>query len=470
MVLAEIIGRHSSLPKRMAVQSALSGLFAALLVLAACGEVTAPTFEDPPNIVLILVDDLRWDALGVTGHPFSVTPNIDRLASEGILFENAFVVHSVCKPSRASMFTGQYSHNHGLLHNGMAWHPRDANVFEALKAAGYRVGYVGKWHLGSAVGIPPPWFDRWVSFSGQGEYRDPTLNIDGELIAHTGHMTDLLTTYSLDFLKKATPDTTPFVLVLSHKAVHAPFTPQERFEGTLAAAAIEPPPTFEEDLSLKPAWVATRAISEDVGQLRSLIQQYFETLRGVDESVGEVLAAIQERGLLDETLVILIGDNGFFLGEHRLIDKRAAYEESIRIPLIVRFPGWFTTPGRSQHIALNIDIAATLHDAAGVPGPGALAPESRSLRTVARQGVRSSFLYEYFEEPRHPVTPTLRAIRTLRYKYTTYLGAPDQTDELYDIRLDPVETNNLLESPDHQHVLESLRSELADLRARTGDL
>lgn len=462
-------------PARRRTRVSPSSLGAALLAAAlsvACEEATSPPPEGAPNVVLILVDDLRRDAVGSLGPSPVETPNLDRLGDEGLWFESAFVVQSVCKPSRASFFTGLYPHAHGLRTNGGDWSRRHKNVFGALESLGYHIGYVGKWHLGGVT--PPDWADRWVSFAGQGEYLDPLLNVDGRDVRRQGHMTDLLTEYATGFLR-ATSDR-PFFLVVSHKAAHAPFTPQARWSGTVDASALELPPSLGDDLADQPTFVRERAAQVDRGRLVQRIREYYELVRGVDESVGRIVGTLEELGILDESLVIFAGDNGFLLGEHGLLDKRVAYEESIRVPLAVRYPAWFSGGERTDRFALNIDVPATImHAVTGTAesfpfrflGLGAEGVD-RSLKLVADGADRPAFLYEYFREQKFPATPTMRAVRTRDFKYVRYEDGT-QVEELYDLRTDPREMDNLVAEESYGEVLRALRGELARLRMETRD-
>jgi N-acetylglucosamine-6-sulfatase len=417
-----------------------------------------------PNILLIVVDDLRSDALGVTGHPFFKSPSIDRLANEGVLFQNSFVVHSLCSPSRATLMTGLYSHQHRVLDNDTPLNPQLPTVAQLLRAAGYETAFIGKWHMGYYNATPKPGFDRWVSFIGQGKYLNPIINVDGEKFQASGHITDILTNYALDFL--ASNRQKPFFLVLSHKAVHAPFTAQARFYRIYENANIIFPATKGEDLSDKPAFL--QAYSEFFKQdLKLRIRQYYECFAGVEEGVGKILAKLTQKNELDNTLIIFTGDNGFLLGEHNLGDKRLAYEESMRVPLLARYPAWFPSGTRSQTFALNIDLMPTVLDAAGVSAARNLPGISlRRLATGAAQ--RNCFLYEYFPDLALPIIPPMRAIRTPDYKYVKYFG-PNVIDELYDMRNDPIESNNLITYPALSGVLSRLRFQLDSLRIAAYD-
>jgi arylsulfatase A-like enzyme len=282
---------------------------------------------DRPNIVFILMDDLRWDALGCTGHPFVKTPNIDRLAREGAKFSNFFVTTPLCSPSRGSFLTGRYVHAHGVKGN------RDNNALshqlvtfpKLLHDAGYSTAYVGKWHMGNDDS-PRPGFDRWVSFRGQGVYVDPLLNIDGQAEKKSGYISDLLSDYAVEFVKR--PHTKPFALYLAHKAVHGPFTPAERHKGLYAVDPIPRRPNVQDNLEGKPA--VTRPVegkpAAQQGTMSGddLIRNQLRVLTAVDEGIGRILKALEETGRLDSTMVVFTSDNGYFWGEHALGLRRVA--------------------------------------------------------------------------------------------------------------------------------------------------
>lgn len=418
-----------------------------------------------PNILVILVDDLRWDALSVSGHPFFKSPNIDRIGNEGAIFRNAFVVHSLCSPSRATLLTGAYSHQHGVINNDIPLKPSIPTVPKILQAAGYETAFIGKWHMGSVTAHPQPGFSRWVSFKGQGSYIDPELNVDGKTLNAQGHMTDILTDFTLEFLSK--DRAAPFFAVLSHIAVHDPLTVQERFVGKYEKENVTLPVSYGEDPSEKPEFLRCRSFRND-SLLTNKVKRYFETLDGIDECVGKLLDKLSEKGILDETLIVFTSDNGYFFGEHNLVDKRMAYEESMRVPLLVRYPNWFKVSAVFPRLlALNLDIAPTLLEAAGIAAPASM--QGVSLRKLANgEAQRQSFLYEYFYIPRESCTPTMRAVRTQNYKYVTYFDTT-QTEELYDLIKDPIEMRNLIKDSTYTAVLQRLRFQLDSLRVATGD-
>ncbi len=434
--------------------------------------------EEPsrPNIVFILVDDLRVDSLGCTGHPFSKTPNIDRLAREGATFRNAFVTTPLCSPSRASFLTGLYAHEHGVRDNrnydGLSH--RLVTFPRLHRDAGYETAYVGKWHMGTDDS-PRPGFDRWVSFKGQGQYADPVLNIDGEVKKTEGYITDILSDHAVAFLERR--HERPFALYLSHKAVHGPFTPAGRHSGLYADQPIPRPESAEDSLEGKPAVTrkearapTKRAAAKKArrrGTGTEVIRNQLRALRSIDEGVGRILEALERAGRLDETLVIFTSDNGYFWGEHGLGDKRWAYEESIRIPLLMRLPGLIEAGSTIDRIALNVDIAPTLLDLAGVAIPADF--HGRSLVPLLRGEAipwREAMLAEYVQEERYPQTPSWQAVRTGRWKLIRYTEL-EGMDELYDLRADPHELRNLIREPDARSALEALEAELARLRDAT---
>ncbi len=425
-----------------------------------------------PNIVFVLVDDLRWDALGSTGHPFVKTPNIDRLAKEGLMFRNAFVTTPLCSPSRSSFLTGQYAHKTGVLdntnhnelsHSLQTW-PR------LLQQAGYATGYVGKWHMGNDDS-PRPGFDRWVSFRGQGVYGDPPLNVDGKSQQHTGYITDLLSDYAVEFVKREHQK--PFALYLAHKAVHEPYTPAARHKELFSDQPIKRAPSAQDPLDGKP--VLQRAIEGQVklgpgtGPADQLVRNQLRCLTSIDEGVGRILKALEETEQLDNTIVIFTSDNGFFWGEHGVGDKRAAYEESIRIPLLIRYPKLIKAGTQREQMVLNIDIAPTLLELAGVKIPADV--QGRSLvQLFGTQGNsakgRTAFLAEYFAERHDARIPTWQTVRTPGWKFIHY-NELEGMDELYDLQTDRYEMKNLISDAKHQAQLKELQAQLAQLLAET---
>jgi N-acetylglucosamine-6-sulfatase len=440
-----------------------------VVALFAATEVSSAADALRPNVLFILIDDLRWDALGCTGHPFLKTPNIDRIAREGALFRNAFVTTPLCSPSRASYLTGQYAHTHGVQGNGGGADEghRLVTFPKLLHEGGYETAYVGKWHMGDDDS-PRPGFDRWVSFRGQGDYHNPTLNVDGQQVKTEGYVTDILTDYAEKFLRQ--PHEKPFCLYLAHKAVHSGFTPAPRHRDAFADREIVRAPSARDTLEGKP--VLTRKLAEperanqNPGTKDEVVRNQLAAVLAIDEGVGRLLATLTETGRLNDTLVIFTSDNGFFWGEHGRGDKRMAYEESIRVPLLMRYPKLFPAGTTREQFALNIDIAPTLLELAGVSIPAHV--HGRSLVPVLRgetAGWRTSFLTEYFGNPNNRI-PGWQAVRTDRWKWIRYLGL-DGLEELYDLNADRYEMHNLVGQAATRTIAADLKADLERLLEQT---
>ncbi len=441
----------------------------------------------PPNIVLVVVDDLRFDDFAAAGHPFARTPHIDRLAREGVRFLNAFATTPLCSPSRASILTGLYAHHHGILDNtnrSEASH-RLPSFPRQLRQAGYETAFIGKWHMGNDD-TPRPGFDHWVAMKGQGEAIDPWLFENGARSRVSGYVTDLLSERALEFVSRRRA--APFFLMLAHKALHpnfiqhddgstsaigdGGFVPAERHRALYEDAAIPRRPNYARRPKGKPA------LERRIGDLPPLgpatvtddktIRDRLRMLAAVDEGLGALMARLQERADLDQTLIVLVGDNGYFYGEHGLRDeRRLAYEESIRAPLLVRYPPVAAAGATPPQLALGIDIAPTLLELAGVRP--ALPMDGRSLVPLLRghrAPWRDSFLIEYTSDIVFPRIERMgyRALRSERHKYIRYRELQGM-DELYDLEADPYELENLIASAAHQALRERLDAQLEDLVA-----
>ncbi|MGD8867528.1 MAG: sulfatase [Gemmatimonadales bacterium] len=452
------------------------------LTAPAASTVAAQTRPQPRNIVLILSDDHRYDFMSFleSAPDFLSTPSMDRMADGGMLVANAFVSTSLCSPSRASILTGQYAYHHGVVDNQSQLREGAILFPQMLQEAGYQTAFVGKWHMGHQSDEPRPGFDHWVSFRGQGVYFDPTLNVDGEHHDVKGYITDILTDYAIDWLDERDP-AKPFFLYLSHKAVHAEFKPAPRHRGVYADVTPDYPVTMantEENYEGKPRWVRAQRYSWHGvdymyhGQMEfdEFYRSYAETLLAMDESIGHVLDYLERTGLAESTLVIYMSDNGFVLGEHGLIDKRHAYEESMRIPMLAWAPGLIQPDSRIDQLILNVDVAPTLLDLAGVSTPEWM-DGSSFLPLLERRPIpwRDRFDYVYYWEYYFPQTPTTFALRTDRYKYIFYHGIWD-TDELYDLQNDPLERWNLARESAHRDRAVAMRDELFQRLAEVGAL
>jgi len=434
----------------------------------------------PYNIIFILSDDHRYDALGFMGRiPFLQTPNLDRMAQEGCHLQNAFVSTALCSPSRASIFTGQYAHSHRVVDNN-AGIPQNLIFFpQYLQELGYETAFFGKWHMGNDTGQPRPGFNQWVSFRGQGVYYNPLLNVNGEAVKRQGYITDLLTDYALEWLNQKRDK--PFFLFLSHKAVHAMFEPAERHRDRYKQATIPYPKNMadsEENYQGKPAWVRAQRNSwhgvdymyYGTMDFDTFYRRYCETLLALDESVGRMLQAVEQRGLKQNTIVFYMGDNGFGFGEHGLIDKRHMYEESMRVPFLAYAPEMIKPGQKITEMVQNIDIAPTCLELAGAAAPDYM--QGRSMLPLLQGKTtpwRDAVLYEYYWERNYPQTPTVHGIRTDRYKYIHYHGIWD-CDELYDLQVDPEENHNLIQSEAHQELVRELNQRLFNMLESTGGM
>ena len=457
------------------------------------GEARAARSAERPNVVVIVVDDLRWDELGVAGHPFLETPRIDALARDGAYFANAFNTVPLCSPNRATILTGQYPSRHGIFDN--IARNRQSHRLEtfprALQAHGYETGFLGKWHMGNDP-TPRPGFDDWAAIPGQGRTVDPDLYEDGALHRVEGYITDILTDRAVSFIERERDQ--PFFLYVSHKAIHpdarqlddgsvdpsvpSQYIPAPRHRGryedkvlpprpNVAAAPGEDKPVLRRALARKhsPENVAALGAELDSESGDDTIRRRTEMLLAVDEGVGRIVEALARRGILDDTLILFTGDNGFFYGEHGLtLERRLPYEESIRAPLIIRYPALAKAGSRIDGLAASVDIAPTVLDATGTPIGDHV--QGRSLVPLLQgrtEGWRTSVLVEFYtyENP-FPwlVDMDYRAIRTDRYKYIHWMQYPGEA-ELYDLQEDPYEMRNLAADPAMAGVIEDMRSRLS---------
>jgi N-acetylglucosamine-6-sulfatase len=439
-----------------------------------------------PNIVFILIDDLRWDELGITGHSYTKTPNIDRIAREGALFRNAFVTTPLCSPSRASFLTGQYAHTHGIIDNvdrSAASHQL-ITFPRLLHEAGYEAAFIGKWHMGNDDS-PRPGFDRWVSFKGQGTYLDPEINEDGQPVQSSGYITDILNGYAVEFIKR--PHEKPFLVYLAHKAIHPEvkqnndgsiniagaelFIPAQRHKNLFAGETIPRRPNYGRTPGGKPALQRRIGDLPPLGSAtatrNSVILDRQRSLMAIEDGAGEILKALKETGQLENTVILFTSDNGYFYGEHGLsFERRLAYEESIRIPLLMRYPKAIKAGTVLEDFALNIDLAPTLLELAGVAAPDGI--EGRSLMPLFqnKQAMwRKSFLIEYSSDKVFPRVLQMgyKAVRSEPWKYIHYLEL-EGMDELYDLKSDPYELKNVIHLPEAAKALQEMKQEMERLR------
>lgn len=473
-----------------------------LLSMGIAGCTTGSTADEPLkkdgkplNVVFILSDDHRYDYMGfMEALPWLETPHMDRMAREGAHIKNAFVTTSLSSPSRASILTGMYSHVHKVVDNSAPLPPGLTFFPEYLQKAGYQTGFFGKWHMGNDSGDPQPGFNHWEGFQGQGEYYNPRINTNGQWIQYedSTYVTDLLTDHAISFMKKQTSEEKPFFVYLSHKGVHDNFSPAKRHKGAYQGKELVLPPSVN---TPKYGMTPLPSINPQTGKAASgkeyygehmmpdwvknqreswhgvdysyhgrpwdvQVRNYCETLLAVDESIGSVLDYLQEAGLDENTLVIYMGDNGFAWGEHGLIDKRQFYEESVRVPMLVRGPGLFNGGLVVENMIQNVDIAPTIMDYIGLSKADQMVGYSFiPLLKGEKTDWRERIYYEYYWEHEFPQTPTMHGVRTDQYKYIRYHGIWD-TNEFYDLQNDPDETMNLIASPAHQDIIKQLNHDL----------
>jgi arylsulfatase A-like enzyme len=476
-----------------------------------------------PNILFIMSDDHGYQAISRYGAGLNQTPNIDRLAEEGVLFRNSFVTNSICAPSRATMLTGKFSHLNGQYTNGDTFDSSQVTFPKLLQKNGYQTALVGKWHLKSQ----PTGFDYWNILPGQGQYYNPDFIKLGERYQAEGYVTDLITDEALEWLDQRDPGK-PFCLLLHHKAPHRTWMPdtthfylyqEEQFDvpenffddydGRRAAAgqkmsiiedmdlaydlkmvdpegAIQTPyrKWFEGQLgrmnedqrrrwdeeylprirAFKQAGLEGKELA--VWKLRRYLTDYLRCIASVDENVGRVLDYLDANGLAEHTLVVYTSDQGFYLGEHGWFDKRFMYEESFRTPLIMRFPGGIKANGTKYELVQNIDYAPTFLDYAGVPIPEGI--QGVSLRPVLEDQTpedwRTSVYYHYYEFPNEHMVKKHYGIRTDRYKLIHFYDDIDDW-EFYDLRTDPDEMNNLYGRERVQSLIDSLYKILEERRS-----
>jgi N-acetylglucosamine-6-sulfatase len=448
----------------------------ALAAWIAAASLLAPQGSPPrPNIVLVLVDDLRFDGFSSTGNAVLRTDKVDAFAREGVVFENSFVTTSMCCPSRASLLTGRYAHE-TLVHDNRPegdFQSRLPIFPELLQQAGYRTACFGKWHIPKPEGGPRSGFDRWVSFEEQGEYFHMTLNVDGVDVATRGHLGDVLTEYAVEWIEERGEE--PFFALLALKNCHQPFVAPARHRGQLSAAAIALPPSFWDDPDGLPSSARrsrlsnrNRGAAANPSLYIESIRAYCELILGVDESVGRLREALERTGKLENTLFVITGDNGYMLGEHGLTQKQLSYEPSIRVPLIVRWSGVLPAGVRRSELVLNIDLTSTFLEAAGVAPPKQMC--GRSLLELWRAGSapwREDFLYlAPWIGARAPEREL--ALRSHAWKYIrirSLNGDQPAEEALFDLRGDPLERVNLASSEAGRAVLPTLRARMSELQS-----
>ncbi len=471
-----------------------------ILLLVAITSSPWVTAQSPqPNVVLVLCDDIRWNALSCAGHPYLKTPHIDSLAEDGLFFENMFCTTSLCSPSRASILSGLYAHAHGVTDN-FTEYPTDLASFpQQLQHSGYETAYIGKWHMGEDNDLPRPGFDHFVTHRGQGSYFDTEFNTNGEGgKVVPGYYTTVVTDMALQWMQK--PRQKPFCLMIGQKAPHSFYFPEPKYEHTFDNVAVNyPHSSFM--LDDKPAWMKQRLSTwhgiygpifewrkifpndkaEGVMDFERMVRAYWGTILSVDDSVGRLKAHLKSIGQFDNTVFIFMGDNGLLEGENGMVDKRTAHDASMRVPMIIRYPKLTQSAGpqRITQQVLTVDVAPTVLDLCGVKPLENI--HGQSIRPLAGSDIaaggdaanwRTSWLYHYNFEKQFPYTPNIRALRGDRWKFIRYPHGDGSEDrhmaELYDLQNDPQELRNLSADPQHAALVRQLRDELDRVMTATG--
>jgi len=465
-----------------------------------------------PNILFIMSDDHAAHAIGAYGSKVNSTPNIDRLAKEGALLKNCFATNSICTPSRATILTGKYSHLNGVpVFN--RFDGSQPTVAKYLQAAGYYTAMIGKWHLGSE----PTGFDQWTILPGQGAYSNPTFLTPQGKIQKNGYATDIITDMALDYLKNRPADK-PFFMMCHHKAPHREWKPSEHYRKMFSEKHFPEPDTLFDDwstrtdalrecaqtvandltrydLKLQPPanlspqehskWINAKPTEVEIekdGQkvvltgreltkwkYQRYMQDYLACVQSVDDSVGRLLEYLDKNGLAENTLVIYTSDQGFFLGDHGLYDKRFMYEEALRMPFLARWQGKIKPGTQSDAIAINPDFAPTFLAAAGEAVPADMQGHSLLplLKGASPKDWRTSMYYRYYDDPGAHQTRVHYGVRTDRYKLI-HFWTKDQW-ELYDLVEDPKELKNIYNDPAHRETVVKLKKELVRLQTELKD-
>ena len=457
-----------------------------------------------PNIVFVMADDHAAHAISAYGSRVNTTPHLDRLAAAGMRFENCFCTNSICAPSRAAVLTGTYNHVNGVTTLSARFDSHQPTFPALLQAGGYQTAIFGKWHLGHGEGHDPVGFDAWRVLPDQGEYHDPEfISPDGHARI-PGYVTDIITDLSLDWISGRDPSR-PFCLLVHHKAPHRSWEPDARHQGLYAGETMSEPVTFRDDYANRSA-AASRARMrmtdlwpQDVKEVvpaglvgeeldswlyQRFIKEYLRCVASLDDSMGRLLDHLDALGLSDDTVVVYTSDQGFFLGDHGWFDKRFMYEESLRMPLLVRYPREVPPARVCRDLALNVDFAQTLLDLAGVEAPARM--QGRSLRGLLRgepaDDWRRAVYYRYWEhdDGSHGVRAHY-GVRTERHKLIYYyndgLDQPGASEvvfapewELFDLECDPYELTSVHDDPAYGGVRDALTAELHRQQREIGDL
>lgn len=461
--------------------------------------------SEGPNLIFIMSDDHAAHAISAYGSRINRTPHLDRLATEGVRLDRAFCTNSICAPSRAAILTGTYNHVNGVTTLATPLDNSQWNLAKQLQGAGWQTAMIGKWHLGHGPEADPSGFDHWRILPGQGHYHDPVmLEAGGRIVERGGYVTDLITDDCLRWIDRRDPDR-PFALFCHHKAPHRTWQPSRQHFTMYEDETIPYPETFRDDLDgrarvvqavrmrmmdLDPVLdlgaVVPDGLSEDEEidwRYQRYIKRYLRCVASIDDNVGRLLDHLDQTGLADDTIVVYTSDQGFFLGDHGWFDKRLMYEESLQMPLLMRFPDRFPAGHVVDDIVVNVDFAPTLLDLCGVESPSHL--QGRSFAPLlAGESIGdwpTSMYYRYWmhRDGAH-LCPAHYGVRTLTHKLICYYNDPlDQPGargpadpvewELFDLLADPFEIDNVIDEPAYAGVRAELEVELARLQAEVGD-
>lgn len=456
-----------------------------------------------PNILFIMSDDHASHAMSCYGSNINATPNIDRIANEGIRFDNCFCTNSICSPSRAAILTGKYNHLNGVKGIDEDFDGRQVTFPKLLQAEGYQTAIVGKWHLGHGGNADPTGFDYWNVLLGQGDYYEPEFDEMGERKRYDGYVTNVIADLCLDWLERR-DKTKPFMMMCHHKAPHRPWIPDEKHKHLYKDMDIPEPETFYDDYATRSqaAVQAKMRIEQMVEtdtkggppaglsdteskrwKYQRYMKDYLRCVASIDDNVGRLLDYLDAEGIADNTIVVYTSDQGFFLGDHGWFDKRFMYEESLKMPFVVRYPRQIPAGSSTEAMAVNVDFAQTFLDYAGIPAPADM--QGASLRSVMAgtvpEGWRTSMYYRYWMHlDEHHNVYSHYGIRTHRYKLIYYyaealgtIGSKDEKRppewELFDLEKDPFEMNNVYSHPDYADTVRQLKQELAQLQREVLD-
>jgi len=469
---------------KTAGSAALAGSVLSALNGCTGNSVNSPAVKSRPNIIFIMTDDHASHAMSCYGSRINKTPNLDRIAKDGMLFENCFCTNSICAPSRAVILTGKYSHLNGVLDNRLRFDGSQLTFPKLLQQAGYETAMIGKWHLKT----DPTGFDYWNILPGQGHYYNPHFIEMGQKKQFKGYCTDIITDFALDWLKGRKSEK-PFLLMYHHKAPHRGWSPDPKYNTLYDDIEIPEPETFNDDYSTRsdaarqqemtiehhltkgdvksefPEGLSGQALKK--WKYQRYIKDYLRCIKSVDDNVGRLLDYLDEAGLTENTIVVYTSDQGFYLGDHGWFDKRFMYEESLRMPLLVRYPKEIRAGSKNNDIVLNLDFGATFLDFAGVAKPAEM--QGESFRKILKDGKdrkwRKSMYYHYYEYPAVHMVKRHYGVRTQRYKLIHFYNDIDAW-ELYDLKKDPHELNNVYDNPAYAKTVKKLKAELKRLQKK----